>query len=160
MCRVWTPSGARYIGFLGQPRSLQYETKQRRRQSSSAPVEAISLPHDITEGPVGPLKTASAMRRHLADRQGGLTCPLVFDNTRWRTKRPVSRLKRQSSKLSTIGREASFVRSPAKKKFFDALLKRSVNREFFYIARTSSRQRILRDFNRSVVGYMTELFLI
>lgn len=121
------PKGARYIGFLGQPRSIQYETKQRRHQLSSAQTDSNSLPHDITEGPVGPLKTASAMLRHRSDRQVGLTCPLVFDNARWRTKRPVSRLRRQTSKLSAIGRETSFVKSPAKKKFFDALLKRSVS---------------------------------
>ena len=133
------PNGSRYLGFLGQPRPLVYEAKLRRQ----TPGSSTTLPHDITEGPLGPLRSPSAIRRRQEASRHRLNCPLVFDNGLWRinaTKRRPSRLiKRQSSTTVTTDDVARGVASrPSSvvahapgndKKFFDALLKPRVRKK-------------------------------
>ena len=125
-CRLWTSQGARYAGFLGQWRPLAYNLRTNQdgslqgsnNESTASTSAPVVLPYDITEGPVPPRKTDSARRRQLEHLrlQSRLEYPVLFDNTRWA---PLT-----AGSTTSTGH-----------KFFDALVKPSVNNKLILALR-------------------------
>ncbi|XP_064601013.1 WD repeat-containing protein 64-like [Liolophura sinensis] len=101
--RIWWGKRGRFIGFFGQHRPFNFPVSG---QVSSTP----TLPYDITEGPLAPLKSMSARQRIRAVHQ--LEYPLIFDQLRWKPFR-----------RSAYVRDSTSDKQPEDKKFFEALIK-------------------------------------
>ncbi|WAR20511.1 WDR64-like protein [Mya arenaria] len=92
---VWWGRKGRFVGFFGQHRQFTFPTSEEK---AGAP----SLPYDITEGPLSPVKTKSAIQK-------------IRPVQKWQPFKRSAYLKAGQDKKRTL--------DPQDKKFFEALIK-------------------------------------
>ncbi|XP_052769281.1 WD repeat-containing protein 64-like isoform X3 [Mya arenaria] len=104
--RVWWGRKGRFVGFFGQHRQFTFPTSEEK---AGAP----SLPYDITEGPLSPVKTKSAIQKIRPVQK--YEYPLIFVEEKWQPFKRSAYLKAGQDKKRTL--------DPQDKKFFEALIK-------------------------------------
>ncbi|KAL4237521.1 WD repeat-containing protein 64 [Mactra antiquata] len=103
--RVWWGRKGRFVGFFGQHRIFTFPTSEEKAGPPT-------LPYDITEGPLAPVKTKSAIQKIRPVQK--YEYPLIFDEDRWQP------FKRSAYLSQTQERKKL---DPQDKKFFEALIK-------------------------------------
>ncbi|KAK7504770.1 hypothetical protein BaRGS_00003798, partial [Batillaria attramentaria] len=101
--RVWWGQKGRFVGFFGQHRPFNFPASE---ETSGTP----TLPYDITEGPLAPIKRKSATQKIRSVQK--FEYPLIFDKHRWEPFRRSAYMARRNEILK-----------PEDKKFFQALIK-------------------------------------
>ncbi|XP_053404636.1 WD repeat-containing protein 64-like isoform X4 [Mercenaria mercenaria] len=104
--RVWWGRKGRFVGFFGQHRIFNFPTSEEKAGTPT-------LPYDITEGPLAPVKTKSAIQKIRPVQK--YEYPLIFDEDRWQPFKRSAYLKQ--------GQERKKQLDPQDKKFFEALIK-------------------------------------
>ncbi|XP_025104854.1 WD repeat-containing protein 64-like isoform X2 [Pomacea canaliculata] len=101
--RVWWGTKGRFVGFFGQHRSFHFPATD---ETAGTP----SLPYDITEGPLAPIKRKGTSQKITASQN--FEYPLIFDQQRWQPFRRSAYMAKKHEVLR-----------PEDKKFFGALIK-------------------------------------
>lgn len=107
--RVWWGHKGRFIGFFSQHRPFVFP----RNEESAGPA---TLPYDITEAPLAPVKVKSAKQK--IRTKENIKFPLVVDYERWQ---PFRRSAYNRDKQTTSRKKR--IPQPEDRKFFGALIK-------------------------------------
>lgn len=107
--RVWWGHKGRFIGFFSQHRPFVFP----RNEESAGPA---TLPYDITEAPLTPVKVKSAKQK--IRTKENIKFPLVVDYERWQ---PFRRSAYNRDKQTTSRKKR--IPQPEDRKFFGALIK-------------------------------------
>ncbi|XP_048734935.1 WD repeat-containing protein 64-like isoform X4 [Ostrea edulis] len=107
--RVWWGHKGRFIGFFSQHRPFVFP----KNEESAGPA---TLPYDITEAPLAPVKVKSAKQK--IRTKDNIKFPLVVDYERWQ---PFRRSAYNRDKQTTSRKKR--IPQPEDRKFFGALIK-------------------------------------
>ncbi|XP_052272714.1 WD repeat-containing protein 64-like isoform X3 [Dreissena polymorpha] len=104
--RVWWGRKGRFVGFFGQHRVFNFPVSEEK---AGVP----TLPYDISEGPLAPVKTKSAIQKIRPVQK--YEYPLIFVEEKWQPFKRSAYLRSDQDRKKPL--------DPKDKKFFEALIK-------------------------------------